>query len=113
MLTPSQPKLSMLLRSDFPAHQGIAKEYNLEVIEPLKSKDVKDIRQTTNTFVFTEQDLPGFKSKSRQNFEASTANMPARLSRPKPDKNKAPYDPKKRFTPFVRKAVPSELVPSE
>ena len=92
--------MSMLLRSDFAAHQGIPKEYTLEIPS---DETVK------NTFVFTEQDLPGFKSKSRQKFEATTANMPARLTRVKTDKNKAPYDPNKKFTPFVRKSVPSKL----
>lgn len=77
--------------------------------EPKGPRDSSDTRQTKNTFVFTEQDLPGFKSKARQKFEPATANMPARLTRPKPDKNKAPYDPNKKFTPFVRKAVPSKL----
>lgn len=93
------------------AHQGIAKEYNLDVEdnEPKGPRDPSDTRQTKNTFVFTEQDLPGFKSKARQKFEAATANMPARLKRPKTEKNRAPYDPNKKFTPFVRKAVPSKL----
>lgn len=99
----------MLLRPDIPQHQGIAKEYNLDVEdnEPRGSRDYSDTRKTKNTFLFTEQDLPGFKSKARQKFESSTANMPARLTRPKQEKNKAPYDPNKKFTPFVRKAVPS------
>jgi transcription initiation factor TFIIF subunit beta len=100
----------MLLRSDLAAHQGVAKEYSFDVIdhEPLIQGHPTDSRQTKNTFVFTEQDLPGFKSKSRQKFEAATANMPARLTRPKTEKNKAPYDPNKKFTPFVRKSVPSK-----
>lgn len=100
----------MLLRSDLATHQGIAKEYVLNVIDDnTVFKDPSDTRQTKNTFVFTEQDLPGYKSKSRQKFEAATANMPARLTRPKTEKNKAPYDPNKKFTPFVRKPVPSKL----
>jgi transcription initiation factor TFIIF subunit beta len=95
----------MLLRSDLAAHQGIAKEYDFESME--EGKVAK------NTFVFTEQDLPGYKSKSRQKFEASTANMPARLQRAKAERNKAPYDPSKKFTPFVKKPVPSRLDDSE
>ena len=91
----------MLLRSDFAAHQGIAKEYNL---------DIPNDKPAKNTFVFTEQDLPGFKSRSRQKFEVTTANMPARLMRVKAEKSKAPYDPNKKFTPFVRKSVPSKFI---
>lgn len=104
----------MLLRSDLAPHQGIAKEYKLDLLDGKDDKghEVKnptDTRETRNTFVFTEQDLPGYKSKSRQKFEAATANMPARLLRAKMDKTKAPYDPNKKFTPFVRKPVPSKL----
>ena len=91
----------MLLKSNLAAHQGISKEYEFDI----QSEEAK------NTFIFTEQDLPGFKSKARQKFEAATANMPARLQRAKAEKNKAPYDPNKKFTPYVRKPVPSKLGP--
>jgi transcription initiation factor TFIIF subunit beta len=106
----------MLLRSDLAPHQGIAKEYKLDLVDGKDDKghevkNLTDARETRNTFVFTEQDLPGYKSKSRQKFEA--ANMPARLLRAKLDKNKAPYDPNKKFTPFVRKPVPSKLKHSD
>ena len=90
----------MLLSSDLSAHQTVPKEYVLDVT----SESVR------NTFVFTEQDLPGFKSKSKQKFDPSSANMPARLTRTKNDKpsSKEPYDPEKRFQPYFRKAIPSQ-----
>lgn len=61
-----------------------------------------------NTYVFTEQDLPGFKSKAKQKFDIQSANMPARLTRPKVERPKGPWDPNKRFQPYFKKAIPSE-----
>src|SRR5258705_2655450 len=90
----------MLLSSELSVHQTIPKEYLLDVTS----------ESVTNTFVFTEQDLPGFKSKSRQKFDLSNANMPARLTRPNNEKTKQPWDPNKRFTPYFRKAIPSKPV---
>jgi transcription initiation factor TFIIF subunit beta len=89
----------MLLSSELGVHQTIPKEYVLDVTA----------ESVNNTFVFTEQDLPGFKSKSRQRFDLSNANMPARLTRPNIEKTKQPWDPNKRFTPYFRKAIPSEF----
>lgn len=90
----------MLLSSDLAEHQSVPKEYELDVTD----ETVK------NTFVFTEQDLPGFKSKSKQKFDASSANMPSRLTRPRVEKpsSKQPWDPNKRFQPYYKKAIPSE-----
>ena len=90
----------MLLRNDLKEHQGIAKEYSFALPEGEEAK---------NTFVFTEQDLPGFKSRSRQKFDTATANMPSRLTRPKTDRVRAPYDPNKKFVPYARKSVPSKF----
>jgi transcription initiation factor TFIIF subunit beta len=89
----------MLLSSDLGVHQAVPKEYILDVQE----------ENVNNTFVFTEQDLPGFKSKSKAKFDASSANMPARLTRGKNEKSgtKQPHDPNKRFQPYYRKAIPS------
>jgi transcription initiation factor TFIIF subunit beta len=90
----------MLLSTEMAVHQPVPKEYELD----LTAEDVK------NTFVFTEQDLPGFKSKSQTKFDPASANMPARLTRPaKVEKQKLPYDPDRKYTPFYKKAIPSEL----
>jgi len=92
----------MLLDSNIAQHQLVPKEYNLDVTT----------ENVTNTFVFTEQDLPGFKSKSAMAFDAATANMPARFNRAKAEKDKPlpkqPYDPNKRFQPYFKKAIPSQ-----
>ncbi|KAF4627931.1 hypothetical protein G7Y89_g10222 [Cudoniella acicularis] len=77
-------------------HQTVPKEYDLDVTE----ENVK------NTYVFTEQDLPGYKSKAKEKFNPATANIPTRLSRAKAEKSKKPYDPNQRFVPYVKKAIP-------
>ncbi|KAH6670093.1 putative transcription initiation factor IIF subunit beta [Halenospora varia] len=86
--------LSMLLSSNVAQHQTIPKEYELDVTD----------QHVKNTFVFSEQDLPGFKSKAAEKFNPATANMPARFKRPKPA-NK-PYDPNKKFESWTKKPVP-------
>jgi transcription initiation factor TFIIF subunit beta len=92
----------MLLSSHLGEHQTVPKEYELNVTA----------ETVNNTYVFTEQDLPGFKSKSKQKFDPASANMPARLTRPRNDKplSKQPYDPNKRFQPYYRKAIPSQCL---
>lgn len=88
----------MLLSNNIAEHQSIPKEYTLDVV----SEAVR------NTFVFSEKDLPGFKSKANQKFDLASANMPSRLTRNK-DKpiSTKPFDPSKRFQPYFRKAIPS------
>ncbi|KAK2629416.1 hypothetical protein QTJ16_000236 [Diplocarpon rosae] len=65
-----QTRLSMLLTSNLAEHQTIPKEYDLDITA----------QSVSNTFVFTEKDLPGFKSRSRAKFDLASANMPARLT---------------------------------
>lgn len=87
----------MLLHNNLAAHQMVPKEYMLDVTN----------ERADNMFVFTEQDLPGFKSRSTQKFDLASANMPARLAKAKNDKlPKEKFDPNKRFQPYFRKAVP-------
>ncbi len=91
----------MLLNADVPEHKEIPKEYKLEVANS----------KAQNTYFFTEQDLPGFKSRSGKGFNPATANLPARLLRQKQENkpgDKQPYDPKKRFQPYYRRAIPKK-----
>ena len=93
----------MLLSSNLAYNQQLPREYDLETLET----------NVSNTFVFTEQDLPGFKSKSKQKFEQATANMPSRITKASnkaPAAPKTPYDPNKKWTPFFKKAIPSQFV---
>lgn len=89
----------MLLRSDLAQHQRVPKEYDLDITS----------ESVHNTFIFTEQDLPGYKSRSRTKFDLATANMPARLNRQRLEKvsDKRPWDKTKRDQQKFRKAVPS------
>jgi transcription initiation factor TFIIF subunit beta len=93
----------MLLRSDLALHQCIPKEYDLDMWE-----DAKDVK---NTFIFSEQDLPGFKSKMGDGFDPSTANLPPRLTQKKPGKpmgERQPFDRSRKFQPYVRRAIPKK-----
>lgn len=88
----------MLLRPDLPFHRQVPKEYDLNI----SSGAVK------NTYIFSEQDLPGFKSKTKQKFDLASANMPARLTRPQADRSeRGKFDKEKgRFVPYIKK-IPS------
>jgi len=95
---PDQRAMSMLLSPNIAQHQTVPKEYDLKMVDSA----------VKNTYVFTEKDLPGFKSKSKAKFDAASANMPSRLTRLKDNKAgpKQPFDPNKRFQPYFRKAIP-------
>lgn len=83
----------MLLSSDLAAHQSIPKEYDLDIQN----------ESTKNTYLFTEKDLPGFKSRANAKFDLASANMPSRLTRPaKVDK---PYV--KGQWEYFKRAIPS------
>lgn len=74
------------------------KEYDLEMSKEL----------ARSTFVFTEEDLPGFKAKSKARNDAANAGIPARFLRPKADKvEKKPFEKGRRWQPYYRKAIPS------
>lgn len=92
----------MLLNNELAGHQGIPREYDLEMGPEL----------TRGTFVFTEEDLPGFKAKSKARTDAANAGIPAHLLRPKSERvekpSRKPFDRKNRYQPFYRKAIPSK-----
>lgn len=92
-------KLRMLLKP-VPEHQILPREYDLEIL----GSDVN------NHFIFSEEDLPGFKARNKARAEASNAGIPASLLRPKPGVGveKPTYDRRSRFQPHFRKAIPSE-----
>lgn len=80
------------------AHQLVPVEYDLEVTD----------KAVQNHFIFSEEDLPGFKAKSKARAEAAASGMPASLLRPKNEpQERRPYDRRSRYQPYYRKAVPS------
>lgn len=92
----------MLLNSNRPEHQLMPKEYDLEMGKEL----------TRSTFVFSEEDLPGFKAKSKARNDAANAGIPARFLRPKNEKvEKKPFEKRGRWQPYYRKAIPSPYNP--
>ncbi|KAI1456009.1 transcription initiation factor iif [Annulohypoxylon moriforme] len=95
--------MAVLLDPNLAPHQQLPKEYNL---------DIKDMN-LTNTFLFSEQDLPGFKSKS----QGANSDIPAFL-RPKPERRDNAQQEggdnkrgrKGRYQPYYRKAIPKKTV---
>ncbi|KAI1081753.1 transcription initiation factor IIF, beta subunit-domain-containing protein [Whalleya microplaca] len=91
--------IAMLLDHRLAQHQPIPKEYNL---------DVKDMK-LPNTFLFTEQDLPGYKNKA----QGPNSDIPAHL-RPRPERPPQKPQPeagrKQRYQPYYRKAIPKKTV---
>jgi transcription initiation factor TFIIF subunit beta len=93
-------KLRMLLNADCPEHQALPREYELDVLD----------RNVSNHFIFSEEDLPGFKAKNKARSDAAKAGIPTSLlNKPKPGGGERPtYDRKSRFQPYYRKAIPSK-----
>ena len=87
----------MLLNSRFSQHQEVPKEYNLS------SNDLFNTRGSQ--FVFAEEDLPGFKEKSK-NTGLPLSVLRARSERvdkPRPARNRRGKEV------VYRKAIPSKI----
>ncbi|KAH7326652.1 transcription initiation factor IIF, beta subunit [Stachybotrys elegans] len=93
-------KLRMLLNADCPEHQALPREYELDVLD----------RNVSNHFIFSEEDLPGFKAKNKARSDAAKAGIPTSLlNKPKPGGAERPtYDRKSRYQPYYRKAIPKK-----
>ncbi|KAI9172155.1 Transcription initiation factor IIF subunit beta [Paramyrothecium foliicola] len=95
--TREDTKLRMLLSANCPEHQGLPKEYDLEVLD----------RNVNNHFIFSEEDLPGFKARNKARAEATKAGIPSSLLRAKQNEGeKRTYDRRSRYQPYYRKAIP-------
>lgn len=104
--------MRLLLRSDLGAHQGVPKEYELDL--PMAEESGTQNALTKNTFIFSEQDLPGFKARNKARAEATAAGIPAHLLRQK-DKVEKPaqtqHHGRRNRQEFFRKAIPSSSFP--
>ncbi|RTE77380.1 hypothetical protein BHE90_008141 [Fusarium euwallaceae] len=93
-------KLRMLLSDQCPEHQMLPREYDLEVLEP----------NVNNHFIFSEEDLPGYKAQNKARHEAVNAGIPNSLLRKANNNNggsdRPSYDRRSRYQPYYRKAVP-------
>ncbi|ROT40096.1 transcription initiation factor iif [Sodiomyces alkalinus F11] len=93
-------RFRMLLNTELAGHQLVPREYDLEM-NP-------DISQ--NTYVFTEEDLPTFNTRSKARNDAASG-IPAHLLRARTEKVKErparkPFDRKAKWQPYYRKAIP-------
>ncbi|KAG5928112.1 hypothetical protein E4U53_002739 [Claviceps sorghi] len=94
-------KLRMLLNAKCPEHQALPREYDLEILD----RDVK------NHFIFSEEDLPGYKAKNKARAEAAAAGIPQSLLRQRQNQGaerteRRPFDRRSRYQPYYRKAIP-------
>ena len=89
----------MLLKPDLAQHQAVPKEYNLDITEP----------QVNNTYVFTEQDLPGYAAKNKAKADAIKAGLPAYLLKSKSEKENSgqSWERRKKGGVPPRKSIPS------
>ncbi|KAH8910466.1 putative transcription initiation factor [Coniochaeta sp. PMI_546] len=95
-----QPKLQMLLKDNIPQHQNVPKEYNLDITDA----------HVNNTYIFTEQDLPGYASKNKAKADAIKAGIPAYLMKSKSEKDNAAtsWDRRKKGGIPPRKSIPKK-----
>jgi transcription initiation factor TFIIF subunit beta len=91
----------MLLRSDIAEHQNVPKEYDLDVAH----------HHVNNTYVFTEQDLPGYAEKNKAKAEAIKNGIPAHLlnqkSKGERDNAGQSWERRKKGGIPPRKSIPS------
>ncbi|KFA64431.1 hypothetical protein S40285_01045 [Stachybotrys chlorohalonatus IBT 40285] len=93
-------KLRMLLQPNCPEHQSLPREYDLDVLD----------RNVNNHFIFSEEDLPGFKARNKARADAAKAGIPTSLlNKPKGGGVEKPsYDRRSRYQPYYRKAIPKK-----
>ncbi|KAI0151756.1 transcription initiation factor IIF, beta subunit-domain-containing protein [Xylariaceae sp. FL1272] len=105
-------RMALLLDHTKPKHQTIPKEYRLESKDPSLA--------LANTYLFTEQDLPGFKSESR----GANNDLPPHLRRQHEQRqqqklqqhDKSAQQPdhggvkKDKYQPRYRKAIPKKTI---
>ncbi|KAL7932629.1 transcription initiation factor IIF, beta subunit domain-containing protein [Trichoderma chlorosporum] len=93
-------KLRMLLTANTPEHQLLPREYDLEILD----------QDVNNSFIFSEEDLPGFKTKNKARADAANAGIPLALLRSRGNANseRPTYDRRSRFQPYYRKAIPKK-----
>ncbi|GAB1311415.1 hypothetical protein MFIFM68171_01625 [Madurella fahalii] len=91
-------KLQMLLKSDIPAHQGLPKEYNMDVVN----------HDVNNTFIFTEQDLPSYAAKNKERANALAQGIPAHILRKQYSKTEQAPDRVRKGAPYGRRPIPKK-----
>ncbi|SPN96862.1 related to transcription initiation factor TFIIF subunit [Cephalotrichum gorgonifer] len=89
------PRRKMLLNPQIAQHQGIPREYNLNTHG--------DFNEKGSHFLFSEEDLPGFKEKSRN------TGLPLSVLRARSEKVEKPkWERGAKYVPYFRKAIPKK-----
>ncbi len=100
--------MKLLLRSDLAQHQSVPKEYEMDF--PMQADGEPQNVVAKNTFIFSEQDLPGFRAKNKLRADAAAAGIPAHLLRQK-EKTEKPtphaHHGRRGRQEYYRKAIPS------
>lgn len=91
--------MSLMLSPDAIQNDSVPKEYNMHVTN----------RNSANTFVFTEKDLPGYNSKIKGPPNQGQRMPPRPNFQDRSRQNFAQADKTRRFQPYFRKAIPSKL----
>ncbi|KAI9812099.1 MAG: hypothetical protein M1832_000610 [Thelocarpon impressellum] len=100
-------KFTMLLSPSVEVNRGLPKEYNVQLTNP----------DSTNTYIFTEKDLPGYKGRGRGQMgmggRGGFAKGPQPQGGPKPgDKGMGRGQPRwergRRGQPYYKKAIPKQ-----
>lgn len=97
--------MSLLLNKDAVQNKNTPKEYNMHITN----------EKSTNTFIFTEKDLPGYASKGKGDARNGQSNgaYPSTQIMPRTFRDRSKIDKNKRWQPSFRKAIPSKsLLPN-
>ena len=97
-----------MLAPDIAKVHTVPKEYNMQITN----------QNPTNTFIFTEKDLPGYAANGRQGVMQGHKNggppyshgPPRPMFQDRARQNIQKYDNKKKWQPYYRKAIPSEYL---
>lgn len=97
--------MSLLLSKDAVQNKNTPKEYNMHITN----------QQSSNTFIFTEKDLPGYASKGKGDARKGQSNGAYSSTQitPRTFRDRSKIDKNKRWQPSFRKAIPSKsLLPN-
>ena len=94
-------QMSLLLPPDFPQSESLPREYHMHVAN----------KSPVNTYIFSEQDLPGFADRLSVDTRPSRATelLPSRRLQPpdQPNNTTAPDETSRKWHPYYRKVIPS------
>ncbi|KAK4127079.1 transcription initiation factor IIF, beta subunit [Parathielavia appendiculata] len=90
-------RLQMRLKPELEVHQNVPKEYDMDVTN----------HNVTNTFVFTEQDLPSYAAKNKERANALAQGIPAHLLRKQQRQLEPPAERGKKGA-YSRKPIPKK-----